>query len=658
MDTLTEQQREVYDYVVDGGNLFLTGGGGVGKSYLISLIHQEVSKRRTVQLCALTGCAALLLGHGAKTLHSWAGIGLGKEEVDTLFVKIRRNGRAMRHWLSVGLLVIDEVSMMTAELLDKLDALAKRIRKNTRPFGGIQLLLVGDFYQLPPVRRGSGSGSGYAFEAVCWSSVVPRAIELTVIHRQKEADFQEILIEAREGRLSAASCQVLRERMAMDWQSGKIRPTLLFPRRAEVDMINERNYQALTGRKETYVAGLVMGGKAPAGFDVRSEAFQRYLQGVDTDAPYVVEVSLVEEAQVMLIANVDPAAGLVNGSRGVVVGYCAATGNPVVEFLHGRREVVGRHAWPLEEYPWVSRTQIPLRLAYAFTIHKSQGASLDSALVDIGSGNFEVGQAYVALSRVRSLEALYVYDFEPRAFQAHRSVVAFYAALRAATVPATASATVPATAATEERKDSEPIARVTPVTPVAPVPPVVPVEELKEPGALPLPLPLPPSWSVPLAHVMEVIATLPVDAETWASFEAIAMEDVRVVIVAHGLSVTKKGKATQNVLKELENDVGVSLGCLADVARHGVLFLNVPTEREWDPVMNAVLQAVSRKSVFFALWGKAAQAKRSVIESVVVHGFHEAPHPSPLSAHKGFFGSKPFTAIREWWAARGQPWSL
>jgi ATP-dependent DNA helicase PIF1 len=641
MDTLTAEQRAVYDHVVGGGNLFLTGGGGVGKSYLISLIHQEVSKRKTVQLCALTGCAALLLGHGAKTLHSWAGIGLGKEDVQALFVKIRRNGRAMRNWLSVGLLVIDEVSMMTAELLDKLDALAQRIRKNGRPFGGIQVLLVGDFYQLPPVRRGGGGEPWYAFEAACWSSVVPHAMELTVIHRQKEAAFQQILIEARRGELSAASCAALRERMAVDWQSGKIRPTLLFPRRAEVDLINERNFQALTGRKETYAAGLVLnGGKAPAGFDVRGEAFQRYLQSVDTDAPYVLEVSLVVDAQVMLIANVDPTAGLVNGSRGVVVGYCASTGNPVVEFLNGRREVVGRHAWPLEEYPWVSRTQIPLRLAYAFTIHKSQGASLDSALVDIGSGNFEVGQAYVALSRVRSLEALYVYDFEPRVFQAHRSVVAFYAALRA--LPAVA----------DEQKEEHAAPAPAPVADTAPAD-AAPAEPGMPPSALEL-------WALTLSPCKGA-SVLSEPSEFRLSFEAVAPNDVRVVIVAHGLSVTGNSKAAQNVLKELESDVGVSLGSLRELARHGVLFLNfpaVPAEREWDRLTDAVIRVVSETPVFFALWGKAAQAKRAMINSSEAHGFHEAPHPSPLSAHKGFFGSKPFTAMREWFAARGVTWSL
>jgi ATP-dependent DNA helicase PIF1 len=146
----------------------------------------------------------------------------------------------------------------------------------------------------------------------------------------------------------------------------------------------------------------------------------------DTDAAYAVQLELVHDSQVMLIANVDPSAGLVNGSRGIIVGFCEATGLPIVEFLNGVRRTMGAHSWPIEDYPFVSRTQIPLRLAWAVTTHRTQGASLDCALVDIGSGNFEYGQAYVALSRARTLEGLFVHDFDPTAFRAHPTVKTFY----------------------------------------------------------------------------------------------------------------------------------------------------------------------------------------------------------------------------------------
>ena len=137
-------------------------------------------------MCALTGCAALLLGHKAKTLHSWAGIGLGKESTEELYVKISRNRKAKRNWLCTDLLIIDEISMMTAELFDKLNLLAKKIRSNKKPFGGIQLLLVGDFFQLPPVTK--GSDMQFAFESESWSTAITSSVELTIIQRQKDED--------------------------------------------------------------------------------------------------------------------------------------------------------------------------------------------------------------------------------------------------------------------------------------------------------------------------------------------------------------------------------------------------------------------------------------------------------------------------------------
>jgi ATP-dependent DNA helicase PIF1 len=685
MDSLTDEQRAVFHHLLRGENLFLTGGGGVGKSFLMSVIATELPAWKKqwegrvvhLQMCAMTGCAALLLGHRAKTLHSWSGIGLGKGTARELFVKIRKNGRVMRNWLSVDLLVIDEVSMLTAELLDKLNALAKMLRKNDRPFGGIQLLLVGDFYQLPPIRK-SGMGSEeplYAFEADCWPEVVPFAYELTVILRQKEEVFQKVLTEARRGELSAESCAILKERWeGHNWRAGKIRPTLLFPRRAEVDTINEANYRSLLGRKEMYEAKLVLQGKAPIGFDIAGEAFLRAVQHVDSDAPYVTELSLVEEAQVMLIANIEPEAGLVNGSRGVILGFCPATGNPIVEFMNGRREVIGRHSWPIEDYPFVSRTQIPLRLAYAFTIHKSQGSSLDCALVDIGSGNFEFGQAYVALSRVRSLDALYLYDFEPRVFRAHPKVKAFYEEMKSLDIQVEAVDAVGA----EEVKEAE---------------------EAKEdiiPGENWLYHHLPAGWKEVLSTCEEVLGKLsahlenggmflPAREQIWTALEKTPLDRVRVVILgqdpyptpghAHGLSfsvpdgVRPLPPSLVNIRKELVTDVGggTGQGSLVHWAEQGILLLHTVLTVEpgnpqshakigWETVTDCILRAVAEQGrpIFFVFWGKSAQAKKKLFPAIHPHRIHESAHPSPLSAHKGFFGSRPFSTIQQWLRDRGE----
>ena len=445
LDTLTKEQLSVIDHLLKGENLFLTGGGGVGKSYLLSVIYTEfpglkkrlmaiknpgsIAKLPRIQMCALTGCAALLLGHKAKTLHSWAGIGLGKGSVSELYIKIRRNRKAMSNWLCTDLLIIDEISMMTAELLDKLNEIGKKVRSNKKPFGGIQVLFVGDFFQLPPVNK-SNEPTMFAFESAAWKEAITSSIELTQIQRQKDKVFQGVLKEARTGNLTKESCEILRGCQGRDWKGNKIRPTLLFPRRAEVEMINDSNLRALTGRRYNYKARLVYDGKIPDGFIESDENFQRALNMFDSDGAYSKELELMVDAQVMLIANVDPDSGLVNGSRGVVVGFCTSTELPIVEFVNGVKKPIGHHTWPIEDYEFISRSQIPLKLAYAVTIHKCQGSTLDAALVDIGTGNFEFGQAYVALSRARSLEALYVYDFDPTAFKAHSKVKKFYSELQ------------------------------------------------------------------------------------------------------------------------------------------------------------------------------------------------------------------------------------
>jgi ATP-dependent DNA helicase PIF1 len=433
MDSLSLEQQKVLDTLAEGHNVCMTGCGGTGKSYVLKqletrlgpVLEAKLGKKPVIHITALTGCAALLLGPEASTLHSWSGIGLGKEDVSDLIWKIQRNGRAKRNWKVCDLLVVDEISMLTVELLEKLDDIGKRMRRCfDKPFGGIQLLLVGDFCQLPPVKQLT-----FAFESERWSAIVPKVIELSTILRQKDPVFQKVLTEARAGRLSPESIALLKGRMGLDWKSHRIRPTLLFPRNAEVNMINDANLKALKGPLKTFEAGISYADlKVAAKTNIKTEDFKRSVAALDRDAMYRDKLLLAQEAQVMLITNLDVGSGLVNGSRGVVIGF-DTLGAPLVEFLGGQRLPISLHKWEIDGYPGVFRTQYPLRLAWACTIHKAQGATLDSALIDIGSNTFEYGQAYVALSRVRSLEGLYIHDFTPAAFSLHPKVAAFYGLL-------------------------------------------------------------------------------------------------------------------------------------------------------------------------------------------------------------------------------------
>jgi ATP-dependent DNA helicase PIF1 len=452
METLTSEQRAVFDALLANQNVFLTGGGGTGKSYLIQTIYEHLPVIRNreseldirIAVTAMTGCAAVLLSTHAKTLHSWAGIGLGKGTPDELIYKIRRNGRAKKNWTKTDLLILDEVSMLQPELLEKLDIIGRKMRnQRSKPFGGLQLLFIGDFLQLPPVTK--GEEVRFAFESPLWSSLFHTSVELTEIHRQKDPVFQQILREARIGKLSADSISILQSRMNMDWRSRKIRPTLLFPRRAEVDLINDANLKALSGPRYTYKASIVTDENSSCGFNQRDEAFQTYLASFDRDASYLPELVLTLGAQVMLIKNrnmekiknktIEAISSLVNGSRGVITGFREdSLHTPIVEFMNGMKLEIKPTNWEMEDYPGVYRTQVPLRPAYAITMHKSQGATLDCALIDIGDRIFEYGQAYVALSRVTALDSLYVHDFDPGALQAHPRVLAFYESLRAPTI--------------------------------------------------------------------------------------------------------------------------------------------------------------------------------------------------------------------------------
>lgn len=433
--TLNTEQTEALNRILEGDNVFLTGPGGTGKSYLIQRIVETFNARNhKVAVTALTGCAALLLGQGAKTIYSWAGIGLGREAAAKIAADIRKlpyKNKVLRRWLLTRTLIIDEVSMMTPALLELLDDVGQLVRRDSKPFGGIQVILVGDFFQLPPVMKQEGEEkveTKFAFESERWKALNMKNIVLKQMMRQDDTGFQEILHQARWGRLTKESFHILETRQGERWQDLKIKPTLLFSRRAEVEMINERNLAALQGPTQTFHAKTVFDTTCQKDYTEKSPEVVRATTKLDKDAPYKSVLELKVGTQVMLVYNLDQEHGLVNGSRGVVEGF--KDGLPLVLFKGQSQPIpISRQTWESEDLEGVKRSQIPLILAYAVTIHKCQGATLDSALIDIGPSTFEVGQAYVALSRVKSLDSLYIYDVDPLAFKAHPKVCRFYESL-------------------------------------------------------------------------------------------------------------------------------------------------------------------------------------------------------------------------------------
>jgi len=422
----SDQQRAI-DLACSGKSFFLTGAGGTGKSHVIRGIVEGLKKAgKDVALTAMTGCAALLLGRGAKTLHSWAGIGLGKESVQTLIVKLRKSFKAKKNWMVADTLIIDEVSMMTPELLDKLEEIARGIKRSPLAFGGLQIILVGDMYQLPPVNKDSERDHHFVFEAAAWKRCIQDSVVLRTVHRQSDPVFLKILDEARAGRLTEDSVAILETRRNTEWKKLEIKPTLLFTRRADVEQINMAQLLKCEGPDVIFKAKTVKSAVLSFGGPERENDIKWAVEKMDKNGSYVPELTLRKGAQVMLLTNKDVEHGLVNGSRGIIERFCDGPEPlPMVKFRNGEVIIIEPTTWASEDVEGLERQQIPLRLAYAITIHKAQGATLDCALIDIGDNTFEYGQAYVALSRVRSLDCLYIWDLKPSAFMVHPKVKAF-----------------------------------------------------------------------------------------------------------------------------------------------------------------------------------------------------------------------------------------
>ena len=386
----SEEQQYAFDLYLSGKNVFLTGPGGTGKSKWIQSVYAHCKKR--IHVCAMTGCAALLLDCNAKTVHSWAGIGLGNPD------KALTNKFTRERWRNTDVLIIDEISMMSDELFDMLNTLGKTIRKSTKPFGGIQLLFCGDFYQLPPV------DAKFCFEHKEWSSVFPETVQLSILFRQKEASYQSILHEIRRGSLSKENHQLLKDRMIPGEGC-----TRLVPTRAKADAINSKEYGELNTSEHIYTMKTTT--TSTTTFDID------YLKkNVRCDQ----EIKLKVGTKVMCIVNTEE---LCNGSQGVVVSFQEY---PVIRFKQGDI-LMKPHCWTSDQS---SILQLPLIYAWAITIHKAQGATLQEAEIDLGNDIFECGQTYVALSRVVDLSGLYLTGFNIHKIKLHPKVVEFYKSLK------------------------------------------------------------------------------------------------------------------------------------------------------------------------------------------------------------------------------------
>ncbi len=401
---LTPEQQMVFDAIVkERCNVFVTSPGGCGKTTLIKYVFNHVKSMLNVGLTSLTGVSAVLIQ--GSTIHSFLGLGLATASYEVLSKKICKSSFYSNRWRKLDMLIVDEVSMMSLELFNKIEAIARDVRQNQRPFGGLQVVFSGDFLQLPCV-----NDEYFCFESAMWPIVFTKTFYLVKVIRQKDAQFVKILNEIRVGVVTDECKKILKSREIKYLARTGLIPTMLYSTNAKVDEINNIYYNKLIGEEHIYRLY----------YNWHSQTSNRELYESRVRLPPLIKLKV--GAQVMHLVNVD---GLCNGSRGVVTGFVEKY--PVVSFNNGITRVINRTYIEFEEGDRIIMTysQIPLKLAYAATIHKLQGSTLDLARIDFHK-IFADGQAYVALSRVSSLEGLYLRNVDFNAVIVNPKALAYY----------------------------------------------------------------------------------------------------------------------------------------------------------------------------------------------------------------------------------------
>jgi len=397
-------QQQALKILKSGANVFLTGSAGTGKTFLLNQLisYLKKSKIRT-GVTASTGIAATHLE--GRTIHSWSGIGIKKEMDEKSLKHIVKNKKLNKRIKETKILIIDEISMLDADRLSLVDRVCKKVKDPFLPFGGLQIIMCGDFFQLPPVSK--GQKPQFAYESSIWQNSNIKVCYLSKQFRQNDSRFTDILNKIRENKAGSEELNLLKTRLHQSINLS-VKPTQLYTHNIKVDAINDSELSRISEKEMTY--------------HMTGHGSKNLVDFLKKNCLAPEELKLKIGAIVMFVKN-NFEAGYVNGTLGKVVDY-DDNKYPIIEITSGRHIVTSPTTWNMEENNEVvaSVRQIPLRLAWAITVHKSQGMSLDAAEIDL-SKSFVYGMGYVALSRIRRLDNIKLMGINQIALQVSPEVV-------------------------------------------------------------------------------------------------------------------------------------------------------------------------------------------------------------------------------------------
>ncbi len=382
-----------------GKSVYLTGGAGSGKTYVLNAFIKYLNEHDIdVAITASTGIAATHIG--GMTIHAWSGIGIRDNVTDWDIELMEEKKYLWDRYDKVKVLIIDEISMLSGTFLDTLDRICRVFkRKPELPFGGIQVVLCGDLFQLPPVTK-KGETVSMVIDSKVWKAMNPIICYLTEQHRQEDEIFTDILNAIRQNNVQDYHLETLEERIREYSEDDFQNVTKLFTHNADVDTINNQQLAAID--EEEFI------------FYMESKGKENLVETLKKSCLAPEKLVLKLGTEVMFVKNSFDQ-GYVNGTRGTVIDFTVSN-QPVVKLFNGKEITVDPEIWAIDDHGKIlaSITQMPLRHAWAITVHKSQGMSLDAAVIDL-SRAFAFGMGYVALSRVRTLSGLHLVGFSQSA---------------------------------------------------------------------------------------------------------------------------------------------------------------------------------------------------------------------------------------------------